>query len=665
MSESISPLSVRPLRWWRSLSVQITAALLLLFVLAAAAVGFSVYELELRKHDYVILNLAGQLRVISRTLVAESRNYDRLAAMGMPGTQAEAFYHDNFQAQAALFGRIVDSLKRRVLDPALTGRSDPLVCSWDAQSRAQLDRTAAAWARFHAGLMAAAGPDPHAPDLARVSRYVIDHRAELTNASDGLARAFQVMMEGKLHLVILFNEGMLVLVAVVVVVLLVLLTYSFVRPLRRTVAGFQRVAQGDFGSPLEVRVDNEIGRMGATFNALARRLEHLFRLTERIGSATTLDETLRFVFSEFRDVVPMDWVGVLALDASGHRFALDRVFAERATGLREGESFAAEGSLLQRVFAGGAPLHLAELGRSEDGPFAARLHADGGRSALLMPLAGERNWGVLLVFVSDTAAAYRREHLELLRNIGGQVSHGFERTVVAEHLVVSAVTGLASLAENRDPETGDHLERMARYSALIAEELGREGPYAGQVDADYVRAILRFAPMHDIGKVGVADSILLKPARLDQDEWREMQRHPLIGAEVLRRCEAQMEAVGHSVFGVGIEIAEGHHEKFDGSGYPHGLAGEAIPLAARIVALADVFDALTSKRPYKEAWPVERALAVLEEERGRHFDPVVHDAMQRALPQILEVYEALKHVSEGPGKASAETPAAGESAGRG
>ena len=171
-------------------------------------------------------------------------------------------------------------------------------------------------------------------------------------------------------------------------------------------------------------------------------------------------------------------------------------------------------------------------------------------------------------------------------------------------------------------------------TALIAEELGREGPHAATMSPERVRDILRFAPMHDIGKVGVEDGVLLKPGRLSAEERAAMERHPVIGGEVLRRCEAQMNAVGHSVF----------HEKFDGSGYPLGLSGEAIPLSARIVAAADVFDALTSKRPYKEAWPVEKALALFEQESGHHFDPVVVAALHRAMPRILEVYQQLKHV---------------------
>ena len=150
--------------------------------------------------------------------------------------------------------------------------------------------------------------------------------------------------------------------------------------------------------------------------------------------------------------------------------------------------------------------------------------------------------------------------------------------------------------------------------------------------------------MHDIGKEGIRDDILLKPGKLDEAEMKEMQRHPTIGADVLKNAEQQIESMGHSIFKVGIEIAAGHHEKYDGSDYPAQLKGEEIPLSARIVAAADVFDALTSKRPYKEAWPIEQALALMDEQTGKHFDPNVMAAMKRALPRMLVIYERLKHV---------------------
>jgi response regulator RpfG family c-di-GMP phosphodiesterase len=339
---------------------------------------------------------------------------------------------------------------------------------------------------------------------------------------------------------------------------------------------------------------------------------------------------------------------MLTLDSTRQHFLLDRMHTDQASRLREGDLFNAEGSLLQQALQEGEPLHVPHLAKTaQDRPaaeFAATLQQDGLGSALFFPLSNNKQWSAVIAFAAKDEAAYSEEHLELLHNIAAQVSHSFEKTVVTENLIVSAVSGLAKLAENRDPETGDHLVRMTRYSVLIAEALRANADYTDQVSAEFLHDIDRFAAMHDIGKVGIEDSVLLKPGRLDEEQRRIMERHPAIGGQVLRRCEDQMNSVGHSIFQVGIEIAECHHEKFDGSGYPNGLQGQDIPLAARIVAAADVFDALTSKRPYKEAWPVDKALSVMREESGKHFDPDIIQAMEQCLPDILQIYERLKHV---------------------
>lgn len=160
----------------------------------------------------------------------------------------------------------------------------------------------------------------------------------------------------------------------------------------------------------------------------------------------------------------------------------------------------------------------------------------------------------------------------------------------------------------------------------------------------FVRDIRRFAPMHDIGRVGVADAILLKQGPLSDAERAEMNRHPQIGGDVLRMCDTQLPPRARGMFRIAIEIAEAHHEKFDGSGYPRGLRGEAIPLSARIIAVADVFDALTSRRPYKPAWSVRRSIEYMAAQGGGQFDPRVVHALHATLPRVLEVYERHRHV---------------------
>src|SRR5512135_2642858 len=170
---------------------------------------------------------------------------------------------------------------------------------------------------------------------------------------------------------------------------------------------------------------------------------------------------------------------------------------------------------------------------------------------------------------------------------------------------------LARAGEFRDAETGYHLIRMARYSRLIAGAIG--------LDRDECETVELAAPLHDIGKIGIPDQILLKPDKLDEAEWEVMRRHPVIGNEILKGSASKYVRMG-------ALIALGHHEKYDGSGYPNGLVGDHIVLCARIVAVADVYDALTSVRPYKKAWSTEDALQYLRAQRGGHFDPRLVDA---------------------------------------
>jgi response regulator RpfG family c-di-GMP phosphodiesterase len=181
---------------------------------------------------------------------------------------------------------------------------------------------------------------------------------------------------------------------------------------------------------------------------------------------------------------------------------------------------------------------------------------------------------------------------------------------------------LCKAAEYRDPETGAHILRMANYSQLIAKNLG--------LPLEQQELLLEAAPMHDIGKVGISDNILLKPGRLTPEEFEVMKQHARFGYELLKDSNSQ-------VLQAGAEIALGHHEKFDGSGYPQGLKGEEIPLFSRIVAVADVFDALTTVRPYKKSWSIQQAVDFLNAGAGTHFDPRCVHAFLERFDEVLEI----------------------------
>jgi putative two-component system response regulator len=184
-----------------------------------------------------------------------------------------------------------------------------------------------------------------------------------------------------------------------------------------------------------------------------------------------------------------------------------------------------------------------------------------------------------------------------------------------------AIFAMARLAESRDPETGAHLERVRSYSRILAKHLSGLDHLRDTINAEYVRLIYLTSPLHDIGKVGIPDCVLLKPGRLDAEEFEIMKTHTTLGAQTLDAAVRKFPGV--KFLQMARDIAASHHERFDGRGYPHGLKGQQIPLCARIVAVADVYDALTSRRIYKESWDHDPSVARIVEESAAHFDPDV------------------------------------------
>jgi putative two-component system response regulator len=267
-----------------------------------------------------------------------------------------------------------------------------------------------------------------------------------------------------------------------------------------------------------------------------------------------------------------------------------------------------------------------------DDPRTAAMATDGGAYGYIVK-PFERN-----EIVIAAANALRRRQLEIenqahrhqLEKLVAERTADLTATVerlsrVEQALRVSqeeAIRRLAQAAEFRDPTTGAHLNRMSLACELLAQRAG-----LGQDRSELIRIA---SPMHDIGKIGVSDEILRKPGKLSADEWVEMRRHPLIGSDILAGSDSELLRLG------GL-MALTHHERWDGRGYPHRIAGEKIPIEGRIVALADVFDALTSERPYKPAFEVDHAVGVMRDERGQHFDPDLLDLFLTLVDDIVGV----------------------------
>jgi putative two-component system response regulator len=248
-------------------------------------------------------------------------------------------------------------------------------------------------------------------------------------------------------------------------------------------------------------------------------------------------------------------------------------------------------------------------------------------------------------FLSKTAEpeeilARIRSHLKI-KQLNDQLSDYREslekmvtlRTMQLKDASLEVIWRLTAASEYRDNETGAHIKRMSHYSAVIAQKMGLARKTVG--------TILSAAPMHDIGKIGIPDAILLKTDKLDANEWEVMKQHTIIGGNILTGSKIGFVRMG-------AMIAMTHHEKWDGSGYPQGLRANQIPLAGRIVALADVFDALTSKRPYKEAFSIEKSNRIIEQGRGNHFDPYVVDTFFSVQDEILHIKEKYQDEKQNP-----------------
>ena len=220
----------------------------------------------------------------------------------------------------------------------------------------------------------------------------------------------------------------------------------------------------------------------------------------------------------------------------------------------------------------------------------------------------------------ELEAAYKQlmEYAEALNNTVTELK---DKNKELKDAYLDTVLRLGIAAEYRDKETGDHIARMSHFSVFIAEKIG--------LPDKNVQNILFASPMHDVGKIGIPDSILLKKGKLTNKEFEIIKTHCTLGARILSNSNSEILQLAES-------IAVTHHEKWNGKGYPQGLSGEEIPIEGRIIALADVFDALTSKRPYKELYPVEMACNIIREERGKHFDPELVDVFLDNLNEILK-----------------------------
>jgi response regulator RpfG family c-di-GMP phosphodiesterase len=377
---------------------------------------------------------------------------------------------------------------------------------------------------------------------------------------------------------------------------------------------------------------------------LLRGFNETLELVERINASGSFSETLNDIYSSFSQYLPYTYIGIALLkeDDPTVIVASYGIGDEHHPGLAK-ELLHYEAALhetsLGLIMETNKPRVINDLDayfkNNEMRDYSSIIMRHGIKSSITLPLrANEMPLGFIF-FSSNQKNVYQDKHIEYLKLISNSIALSFEKNIFSEELVYSSVLALAKLSEARDEDTGEHLMRMSHYVGVIAEALSETERFKTVIDQNFISNIVKFSPMHDIGKVGVPDSVLLKPGKLTAEEFEIMKFHTIYGANVLNEAERNVRRSGRSLFQMGISIALNHHEKYDGSGYPNGLRGEEIPLEARIVTIADVFDALLSKRPYKEPFTMEETLRIINEGRGKHFDPFIIDVFNENLDRLM------------------------------
>jgi len=425
------------------------------------------------------------------------------------------------------------------------------------------------------------------------------------------------------------------------------------KPLEELYKGFGELGITLLESEQKKSSKNNLDAVMNEVRDIFKGIREMLELIENINNNVSFRETLDYIFKTFSRFVPYTYIGIAIFTGDQNKKlkasygVSDGRFNKMAAEL-VGLTVNLDSTSLGRLMESGKPRVINDLNlyfKSRVINSYSRILLDNGiKSSITLPLRvnGDQQLGFIF-FSSDRANVYMPHHAEFLESVSSAVAMSFEKDIFVDELVYSSVLALAKLAEAKDEDTGDHIDRMRSYALKLADLMKAEPPFAAQISPEFLMDIEKFSPMHDIGKVGVPDGVLLKPGKLTVEEFDIMKTHPVFGAEVLRKAEENINKKGRSIFVMGIEIANSHHEKWDGSGYPQGLKGEEIPLSARIVALADVLDALLSTRPYKRAFSFEESVEIILEGRGKHFDPRIVEIFEKNLESFRNIYIGAKY----------------------
>lgn len=390
----------------------------------------------------------------------------------------------------------------------------------------------------------------------------------------------------------------------------------------------------------EIEIERDI-------NEIFEERKFINEIKEILSGELIIDEIINKLLYLVKDSLNTDRIGVAYIDyKNGKIIAEHGAFGYSKVLLGPGFKVSIENTSLKDIIKTKKGIITEsipdELRKRPDSASLQLLGKEGIKSNMIIALILNETVFGYLFFSSLKENNYSKKDLEIGIKIAQEISGILNTTYLTKKMFISTTNAFANLVEKKDNDTGDHILRMTHYSRIIAEGLIDYDDPEYTVNQGFVSDITNYAPIHDIGKVGIPDSILKKPGKLTPEERTIMETHAEIGGDILKEVQDNLVIFNRNFFKMGKEIAEGHHEKWDGSGYPKGLKANSIPLSARIVAIADVFDALSSKRVYKDDFGFENSVDIINEGSGKHFDPELVKVFNNSLDKIRGIYEKNK-----------------------
>lgn len=394
---------------------------------------------------------------------------------------------------------------------------------------------------------------------------------------------------------------------------------------------------------IDYESDTELGSLVKAYNERVAQFNTLQQINIKVNTFVEFHEVIEYVYRHFKRFVPYNRIGVSVITDNGQKVRAVELMTDGKVELGDDYVIDITATSLGRL----AKEHKVRIINDleayyEEHPSSQSTETilkEGIRSSLTVPLYVREECIGFLFLSSIDKQVYNESHVGFLRIVADHLAIAIENSFRHEDLILSTINGFAKLVESRDADTGDHVDRMKSYCDLIARLAYEDDQFKGEVDEKTLFTVSRYSQLHDIGKIGIPDNILLKPAKLTVDEFKVIKTHPLIGAEILGEMSVSSSKSDKNIFKGATDIVRYHHEKYDGSGYPEGLRGKDIPIVARIVAIGDVLDALSSKRVYKNKFSLDESFKILEEGRGKHFDPDLIDLVITNKDKFFKLYE--------------------------